>query len=237
MASMLAYFSAVWAGEADPLWPHVVLLSVSIISAFTVGAGILLESPKYSDSVHRVATWLVLGGIAVESLCTVLLFVFDERVSGAQQSKIIALETRIAPRILTTAQSDVIQTLRSKVPAVFVLSSPDIEPAMFSAQLQASLVDAGISVNPIPALPGDRFVGAQICFSDDEDPKQNPLWNVLSDIGMNPATDCSIKDRLQSIPKGVPVIVIGERPPFFPNGEPKSFRLRAYPGFNGASIK
>jgi hypothetical protein len=68
---MATYFSAVWAGEAEPLWPHVILLSVSIFAAFTVGAGILLESPKYSDAVHRVATWLVRkrGAEALEIVC------------------------------------------------------------------------------------------------------------------------------------------------------------------------
>jgi hypothetical protein len=45
--------------------------------------------------------WLVIVGVAIESLCTVCLFVFDERISDAQQSKIIALETRIAPRFIS----------------------------------------------------------------------------------------------------------------------------------------
>jgi hypothetical protein len=60
----------------------------------------LLERPGYSAAVHCIANWLVLGGIAIESLCTFSLFVFDERISDAQQSKVIALETRLAPRVL-----------------------------------------------------------------------------------------------------------------------------------------
>jgi hypothetical protein len=111
IAPMLTYFSTVWGGEADPLWPHVVLLSVSIFAAFTVGAGILLESPKYSAAIHKLATWMVLGGIAVESLCTVLLFVFDERVSARQDSiisgqnkEIISLQKRLAARTLSDDQ-------------------------------------------------------------------------------------------------------------------------------------
>jgi hypothetical protein len=103
---MLTYFNAVVSGEAEPFWPHVVLLLVSILAAFTVGFGIILESPKYSAAVHRLATWLVLGGIAVESLCTVFLFVFDESISSKQQSTIIALETRLAPRAISSQQRD-----------------------------------------------------------------------------------------------------------------------------------
>jgi hypothetical protein len=117
---MLTYFSVVWAGEADPLWPHVVLLSVSIFAAFTVGPGILLESPKYSAAIHKLATWMVLGGIAVESLCTVLLFVFDERISARQDSiisgqnkEIISLQKRLAARTLSDDQvGKIVERLR-----------------------------------------------------------------------------------------------------------------------------
>jgi hypothetical protein len=79
---MSTYLSAVLSGTAEPFWPHLLLLSISIAAAFTVGAGILLEAPKYSAAIHRLAIWLVLGGIAVESVCTVFLFVFDERISN-----------------------------------------------------------------------------------------------------------------------------------------------------------
>jgi hypothetical protein len=170
----------------------------------------------------------VIGGVAIEAVCTLLLFGFDEGISSAQQSKIIALETRIAPRILTSEQYDVIKSLRGKVLAVSVLASPDVEPAMFSAQLQAALVDAGVAVTPVPAGPGSRFVGAQLCLPGDEDPKRNPLWKVLADVGMGPG-ECSIK-----APKDIPLIVVGERLPFFPNGTPKSFRMLSYPGFQGS---
>jgi hypothetical protein len=115
IAAMLTYLSTVWEGEAAPLWPHVVLLSVSILAAFAVGFGILLESPKYSAAVHKLATWLVLGGIGVESLCTVLLFVFDERISArqdsvisAQNTEIISLQRRLAARTLSDQQASAI---------------------------------------------------------------------------------------------------------------------------------
>src|ERR1041385_5076163 len=98
---MLSYFDALWSGTAEPFWPHVILISLSILAAFTVAAGILYERPRYSEAIHRAATWLVLGGVAAESLCTLLLFVVDERISDAQLSKIIALETRLAPSVIS----------------------------------------------------------------------------------------------------------------------------------------
>jgi hypothetical protein len=45
-----------------------------------------------------MAKWLVIVGVAIESVCTVSLFAFDEGVSSAQQSKIIALESALQPR-------------------------------------------------------------------------------------------------------------------------------------------
>jgi hypothetical protein len=111
------------------------------LAAFTVGAGILLESPKYSATVHKVATWLVLGGIAVESLCTVLLFVVDERISNAQQSKIIALETRLAPRTVTMAALS--ERLRGFAGTNFdTAAMQDSEPMTLLVQIEDALLAA-----------------------------------------------------------------------------------------------
>jgi hypothetical protein len=104
MAAICTYVSGLWAGTEDPFWPHLILLSGSVLAGIAVGAGILYERPKYSEAVHGVATWLVIVGVAVESVCTISLFAIDERISGTQQSTIIALESNIAPRRLTPEQ-------------------------------------------------------------------------------------------------------------------------------------
>ena len=101
---MLTYLSNFFSGGVDSTWPHIILLSVTVLASFAVAAGIIFESPKYSETIHRVATRLVIGGVAVEAVCTIFLFVFDEGISNAQQSKIIALEMRLAPRSLTAEQ-------------------------------------------------------------------------------------------------------------------------------------
>ncbi len=103
---MLTYISGFLSGGVEPFWPHVWLLSISVLASFAVGAGIILEGPKYSSSVHRIAFWLVVVGIAIEALCTIFLFAFDEGISSAQQSKIIKLETQIAARPFTKSQFD-----------------------------------------------------------------------------------------------------------------------------------
>jgi hypothetical protein len=87
----------------DAFWPHVILLSVSVLASFAVGAGIILESPEY-PSLHRIATRLVIVGVVVEAACTIFLFVFDEGISNAQQEKIITLEKRLAARSLADEQ-------------------------------------------------------------------------------------------------------------------------------------
>jgi hypothetical protein len=94
--------SAVWAGTENPLWPHLVLIPGSVLAGIAVGAGIVFERPEYPESVHRIAFWLVVAGVAVESIMTVSLFVVDERISGAQQDKIFVLEKEAAPRDLIT---------------------------------------------------------------------------------------------------------------------------------------
>jgi hypothetical protein len=111
---MLTYLNHFFAGEVEPLWPHVILLAVTVAASVAVGAGIIFEGPKYSESVHRLAVKLVIAGVVIEAFCTITLFVFDERISAAQQEKIIALEHRLAARALSDDQSAMIVSRISK---------------------------------------------------------------------------------------------------------------------------
>jgi hypothetical protein len=85
--------STFFSGSLNPFWPHVLLLTGAILASFAVAGGIVLENPKWS-----LANVLVVGGVAIEAVCTLLLFGFDEGISNAQQSKIVMLETRLQPR-------------------------------------------------------------------------------------------------------------------------------------------
>jgi hypothetical protein len=78
---------------------HGYLLGFAVFSTAVVAAGIIWETGPLE--VGEVATKLVIWGVAAEAICTVALFVFDEGISSSQQSKILALETRLAARIIT----------------------------------------------------------------------------------------------------------------------------------------
>jgi hypothetical protein len=88
---------------------HIYLLGGATLSTIMVGAGILWENGPLE--VHKIAHRLVFWGIFAETLCSIALFVFDEGISSAQQSKIIALkceslelEKIIAPRVLAPSR-------------------------------------------------------------------------------------------------------------------------------------
>jgi len=84
-----------------------------VLASFAVGAGIIFESPKYSERIQRIAMLGVIAGVIVEAACTIMLFVFDEGISTSQQDKIVALETRLAFRALSDEQSeDVVALLK-----------------------------------------------------------------------------------------------------------------------------
>jgi len=147
-AAILTYFSAVWSGDADPSWPHGILLGISLMAGAVVTVGIVYEAVEYKEhSLHRVAKWLVIWGVVVESFCTVALFVFDERISNAQQSKIIALETRIAARHLDEDQRSIIaKALRNFPSPEFDLCvTPGVEED-FVTELRETLVAGGWKV-------------------------------------------------------------------------------------------
>jgi hypothetical protein len=157
---MLTYLSALLPDTSWPFWPHFWLLSVSILASFAVAGGIIFESSEYSASTHRVAKWLVIGGVAVEAVCTVSLFVFDERISGEQQSKIIVLETTLSPRVVEQAKAGAVL---AKFPDMkfIIFSNSDSEPQRAAAQIRFLLkAVAGwqkLSVSfpfPPPFFPG-----------------------------------------------------------------------------------
>ena len=98
---------------------HAYLIIFCVFATYVCVRGIRWES-RGPLSVHSVAGKLVIWGVAIEAICTIALFVFDEVISfsqkehiGAQQviirdqnEKIIALERRLAPRVISDAQKD-----------------------------------------------------------------------------------------------------------------------------------
>jgi hypothetical protein len=93
------------------IWAQITTIISAEISAGCVAAGIVWESAAPCTRRRRVSHRLVIWGVVAEVLFSLALFVSDEIVSGsqlieirAQQDKIVALETRLAPRVLKKEQ-------------------------------------------------------------------------------------------------------------------------------------
>src|SRR5579871_6648389 len=82
-ARVYRIMSEFFSGSLNPFWPHVVLLAFAIAASFAVAVGIVMENPKWS-----LANALVVGGVAIEAACTLLLFGFDEGISSRQSETI-----------------------------------------------------------------------------------------------------------------------------------------------------
>jgi hypothetical protein len=89
-----------------PLVTHAALLAGDVLATIAVGVGILWESPKQSERRQRIAVWLVILGVGVETLCSVSLFAFDEAISQSQQAKIIRLETHLQSALTVLCEQD-----------------------------------------------------------------------------------------------------------------------------------
>jgi hypothetical protein len=112
LTNMYSYISLFFGGALDPTWPHVVLIGGSIVGGALVGLGVVLEAPK----ILSVPVAAVVVGVVIEAACTLLLFGFDEGISGAQQSRIIALDTELAKvRLPRTLSQDAIQRIAEKL--------------------------------------------------------------------------------------------------------------------------
>jgi len=198
---MLTYVSRFLSGDLEPFWPHVTLLSLAVLASIAVGGGIIFERPKYPPSVHRVAFWLVVGGIAVEAVCTIFLFVFDEGISNSQQAKIIALETQIAPRSLS--DDDQVRISESLKPfsglTVWVIAYPtDVEGKLFAEKLVSVFRKAGITTpynvhscgnRPEINTPWQQIVTGVYISSGDRPPLASSfgpkLVSLLKDAGID----------------------------------------------------
>jgi len=88
--AIIAFFS----GGIDSEIPEFALLIVSVFGTAAVGWGIVREAKE----IWSLTTALVLGGVAVEAICTFLLFGFDDGIIRKQKDEIIGLSKEIAPR-------------------------------------------------------------------------------------------------------------------------------------------
>ncbi|MGC1348272.1 MAG: hypothetical protein WA858_00650 [Xanthobacteraceae bacterium] len=140
-----------FSGSLEPFWPHVVLLMAAVAASFAVAAGIVLENPKWS-----LANVLVVGGVAIEAACTLLLFGFDEGISAKQQSKIEAAEQRLVQyrkqRYLTQGQKDRIAKVTKEFPSIPFVAFTALEQEnwTFVLDIASALRDGGWNWIAVP---------------------------------------------------------------------------------------
>jgi hypothetical protein len=106
-----------FSGELDPTVPQLILIGGSIAGGALVGLGVILEAHK----IFSLPTLSVIIGVVLEAACTLLLFEFDEGISRAQQSKIVAMQARS----WTKDQFSALQALKGKVTDIGVFPERD----------------------------------------------------------------------------------------------------------------
>jgi hypothetical protein len=194
MAPMLTYFSHFFSGGVDPTWPHGILLSISVLASFAVGAGIIFESHKYPEAIQRIAMLAVIVGVIVEAACTITLFVFDEGISNVQQNKIIALERRIAPRNLSPSQQQkIVDSLKQFTDVQFVTQwySIDVEGKRLADQIAKALLSAGFKhIGLSGGLPPDSLtVGVKVLSNEAGDQVRVAVCEALKANDIECTTD------------------------------------------------
>jgi hypothetical protein len=210
--------SGFFSGSADPFWPHVILLTVAILASFAVAGGIVLENPKAT-----IANVLVVGGVAIEAVCTVLLFGFDEGISGAQQSKIIDQQAQIIR--LTTPRNlspDAVKRVAEKVcpfgPQEFDVVHVTLDEILFGNELQkiwtrCNWTSKGVQ-NPDEAIDAASGVaGIHFLYAPQSDGFRKAAGAFASAL-----RDENIEAVAEPVPKNIPLssamihIQLGRRP-------------------------
>jgi hypothetical protein len=179
--------SEFFSGSLNPAWPHAILLVTAIVASFSVAAGIVLENPKWS-----LANVLVVGGVAIEAICTLLLFGFDEGMSQVQQRRI---EQMLAHRVLTTGQIDRLAAVTKRFPSLNVgtVTVPEAEPWDFAMNIAAVLEKGGW--NWIPCVNPDRTGLKPLA----PDPRPSSCTSILDHIEVQTSDEMKpVRDALIS---------------------------------------
>lgn len=147
MNAVHAYLNAFIDGEFDSFATHAWLVGIIAIAEISLGVGIWLESPKNKTCREWFGVVLVLGGCVISVFATVGLLIFDEGISRQQQSKIIELETRIAPRKLSAKQqSKIADAIRPFGKKLFDLGITPGAEVLFLYQIKEALEAGGWEV-------------------------------------------------------------------------------------------
>lgn len=145
--------NAFFSGSVDPRWPHLILITFGVLASVAVGVGIVLEAERKCS----IPTLLVIVGVVLEAICTILLFEFDEGISGSQQSTIklqqatiISLQREAGPRKIRTddraAMEGVLSAFRGTPYDISVPPTTDRSPIVNMLEPGSSLVENIVAV-------------------------------------------------------------------------------------------
>jgi hypothetical protein len=193
VAPASTYIGQFFSGGVDPSIPHLVLILAAVIGGFAVGIGIIWEAAR-GGHLWTLPTAFVFFGVIIEATATVILFEFDEGISGSQletirdqQSKIIALETRLAPRVISDdEQRQIVELLKPYAGTPFDLKiNPSPEAVAFANRVSDTLIKADRKRLPysggrIVLGSGESSAGILISgmpLSFETDPSKLPDWN------------------------------------------------------------
>ena len=169
-------------------------------------------------------------GVVVETLCSITLFVFDEGVSRAQQStieaqqsKIIALETELVPRTISSEQRDIlVKALKGKLDSlpIFTNPKPDQETLQYAigiggalnfAFIQAPHMSLTSEFDKVP-LP----MSGTMLFCRKDEANAHELVNAFIAAGIiNSSLSCPPSDSMvgQYAPLPSPALIVLAKPP------------------------
>ena len=162
-----------------------------------MGLGVILEAPK----IFSIPVAAVFVGVVIEAACTLLLFGFDEGISGSQQAKIIGLETQLAPRSLRnediSAFNRALTTLSGANVDVYIFPSRTPDTIPLGRAIAAVLKQAGWDIFRIEtATGGQYFLGVGVWMKADADDRvkkaQAALIRLLAPFNPNPNPDMRV---------------------------------------------
>jgi hypothetical protein len=119
----------------DAKWVFVVIYVVSTIG---VAIGVYWEGDHFPKARQQAGWKLLLACLGADTLLTILIFAADGGISHIQRAEIISLNTRIAPRSLTTEQQKTLAESFAKFPGKMVSVSSymmDIEGDLLGKQI------------------------------------------------------------------------------------------------------
>lgn len=190
MTPISTYIGQFFAGGVDPWMPHLILVLAAVIGGLAVGVGIIWEAAR-GGHLRTLPTLIVSIGVVAEAAATVILFVFDEGISRAQQAKIesaqielFIADAKLRPRVLSIdEQKDIENGVRGISAKVFIVSPTG---NAFASSIILPLMKAHVIPIPVTSRPGDMpaFPIRLSCPGDAVTCNHDPLYLALKKAGL-----------------------------------------------------